>query len=107
MKTKQTHTPTPVKIVSHGCNHSCDIYSGKRPFCTTNVMGDDRIETETNEANAEFIVKAVNSHDELVEALDELQFMVYRHTQGEEISAEEFNLARQQAKQALEKAERG
>ena len=57
------HTPTPYKIGYHAHDgirievNGCSI---------ANVWG------KNNEANAEFIVRACNSHDELVGALEEI-----------------------------------
>lgn len=59
-----THTPTPWK----NCENA--IYGADRtPICDTmRVLNVDNNDSPY-EANAEFIVRAVNSHEELVEAL--------------------------------------
>lgn len=65
---KQEHTPTPwstVEILGMGKTG----VRGVRPICDAMVRRDQ--EEGEAEANAAFIVKAVNSHEALVEALRE------------------------------------
>ena len=77
------HTPTPwyawlPKGVSAGCRTIRTVegrthggYSGTEVACTVGRMDDD-----VDKANAALIVRAVNHHEELVEALKELNASV-------------------------------
>jgi hypothetical protein len=64
----QKHTPTPwsykkgSQLITYGSAMVAHVYAGG-----DNVVGQSR--KETREANAEFIVRAINVHDELVKAL--------------------------------------
>ena len=64
------------------------------------VEGDDPPWDERRKANAEFIVRAVNSHDDLVAALEDLILA----TRLAEIGAGDIPMAREAAERALRKA---
>lgn len=61
------HTPTPWYFSPI----SCDVWAN--PGFTICEVYPSGHETEEKKANAEFIVRAVNCHDELVEALQRLR----------------------------------
>jgi hypothetical protein len=62
------HTEGPWEIFARGtnANPTCAIAKVQGPIVAQTVGGND-------EANAEFIVRAVNSHDELLAALKEVE----------------------------------
>lgn len=69
--TTQKHTPTPYKL-DHYCKTSITDTSeeGTIASCSSPTIGfkDESI----NEANAAFIVRACNAHEELVQVLEDL-----------------------------------
>ena len=65
---KMKHTPTPWTINTRA---SSLVEYGRRSICTCGGYSDGTEEThDENLANAEFIVKAVNNHYQLLEALE-------------------------------------
>jgi hypothetical protein len=58
-----THTKTPWKVAEVYINNSPNQW-----HITTGKWGDKSIAAVNSKENAEFIVQAVNSHDELLEA---------------------------------------
>lgn len=66
---KPTHTPTPWRISE--CTNG-DIYIGGHEWAAKMV---DKVDFTTmpKEANAAFIVRAVNAHEELVQTAKEMQ----------------------------------
>lgn len=107
---KAEHTPTPWKtggsfgldvLTSDGNTHiaNCGIYQGENEY------------TQGKQANAEFIVRAVNNHDALVEALNELldtgialARRFESHCVSDDEVEQEFIVARHKAAIALKQA---
>ena len=72
MDSNMNHTPTPWKLNKAGSQKTIYINTADEEGLyladLQNCQG-----TETTEANAEFIVRACNSHDDLVKALKEVK----------------------------------
>lgn len=86
MKTKQSHTPTPWKVgmiqeINRGLFR--ELENGTKPTGILIEEIDDELSDETpikqHKANAAFIVRAVNCHEELLEALKD----IVMHERGE------------------------
>lgn len=73
-KTEKKHTALPLKVGLHGVVCKDDKYS--TPMANCNLQS---ILMEEAEANASFIVKACNSHYELVEALRECKALIEKY----------------------------
>lgn len=82
----QLHTPTPWDInafnmtsiikVKPGPDSKGNTYiDGRHSVKIANVMGEDDMTWGERHANAEFIVRACNAHDDLVNALNEIEAM--------------------------------
>jgi hypothetical protein len=75
-KEKVTHTPTPWKTISHGYNKAGHLHLeivNKQKTSICELFGDKQNPLWTDEQinNAEFIVRAVNSHEALLNAAKE------------------------------------
>jgi len=90
------HIPTPWVIKAHNTIYKPAIYSEDRLVST--IRGGFTTEAEEY-ANAEFIVRACNAHDELVAALEGILYNFLRETDVSDCKLEIFN-----AKAALAKA---
>ena len=90
MKKQTGHTPTPW-IFKEGYHNNSMIYSENAELIS--VFQDD------NKANAQFIVKACNAHEELVKALKKALDII--ENEYPECQQHEFDCLRQ----ALKKAE--
>ncbi len=98
------HTPLPWIIFSDLEDGPVALLPAGRPgeICRFNQF------MQNNQANAEFIVRAVNNHDALVEALrdadDALRGMIYdfEHETGENVDAD-INHTMEKIEQALAK----
>lgn len=107
MTTKTTHTPLPWKVERVGdtlevCRDAAQV------VCMTSIGGD----TEAlRRANYEFIVRAVNSHYDLLAALRVLQGWWETSQIGATMSAmgqqADYHKALRMARAAIAKAERG
>lgn len=78
MKTKPTHTPTPWKIVNRSLTDPLDlsgrtIKDGRNRILAHLYPTPSGLGLEEQKANAAFIVRAVNAHEKLVEALRNAQ----------------------------------
>lgn len=62
-------TPTPWKIFADGENIDIRPENNEITICT--IQNEDYLPSAIEKRNAAFIVKAVNCHDELVQALEE------------------------------------
>lgn len=65
------HTPTPWKA-GKGPNGEVEVWGRMRMNASPILMSLGVMEHDPREANAAFIVKAVNAHDALVEALTDI-----------------------------------
>lgn len=65
------HTPTPWELTPHGRGWLIDTRGAYR-YGPIAIIGDDSegIDSEMRNYNAAFIVRAVNAHEDLVEALN-------------------------------------
>ena len=80
--TNTKHTPLPWKIHSVTDKHHIQIRAKKAGTefeCSPAVLGGWDTSAEENEANAQFITRACNSHYELLEALINLVDIVEVH----------------------------
>ena len=68
MKTQPTHTPTPWKTMPL----NPFIFSGDEPEELAVCRTDIKLPPERNDANAAYIVRAVNAHEELIATLKEV-----------------------------------
>jgi hypothetical protein len=75
-----THTPIPWSVAHSPIYGTPFIVDGTGKLSLTGNIGPSGVETA--EANAAFIVKAVNSHAELVEALKRINRTSITHTFG-------------------------
>ena len=97
--TKDNATPRPWKVSDlNKCRIVADDNAGRYVAITYHDMLHN---TEMNEANAQLIVKAVNCHDELVEALK----LSYRSLTIDSDMEKDFAVEIKKIKQALAKAE--
>lgn len=87
MKDTTKHTPIPWIVREHPDNKSEFFVQGPRlkpehPY-DVEIMADDHgnelYPTEVKRADAEFIVRAVNSHDALAEALKGVDLILYHY----------------------------
>lgn len=74
MSTKHTPTPWAVTPIGQGTNDFC-IHAAGIPWQLAYLAANSQIDWPV-EANAAFIVRAVNSHDDLVAALKEARSML-------------------------------
>ena len=88
------HTPTPWQVAN-----GSPLLIGCDGFWIAGMMG---LQGEIGEANARFIVRAVNCHDQLVEALE--NYMFAEEIDDEGVRQAELAVARQDACAALAKA---
>lgn len=95
----QKHTPTPWKTDGNEIWQEKPIIENKH-FHICKVHG--VCQTQVNKANASFIVRACNSHDELVEALKRTHKALIHHIQP--MNRNEDYLASLQAEKAIAKA---
>lgn len=65
------HTPTPWRTTNDHANKICDQVGKKIAVCPTHAGGGQWRDREEADANAAFIVRACNAHEELVAAADE------------------------------------
>jgi hypothetical protein len=81
MKTQTTpqHTPTPWKIAKYG-HVITEGMTGLDSVCTSGL---GMSHSEEAKANTVFIVKAVNSHEELLEACKQARKFVSEHKDGD------------------------
>ena len=91
METK--HTPTPWKAEKgRTVMHVTGQHFGVCQISTTGYRGDTpedkRMYAERAEANAAFIVRAVNAHDELVAALEDVRAYAADFTHGDRLVQE-------------------
>lgn len=100
------HTPTPWQVIpknDHG-NINYKIANKSYTWIIAEMKADTDIDTQEN--NAKFIVKAVNMHEELVEALlwanDYIELTI-KLDGSESIDAESTQLTFDKIKQALSK----
>lgn len=107
------HTPTPWRVeegtdlIWGACNPDdqstrgmgYSIAQGK-----SGSWGDRKPDMDEREANAAFIVKAVNNHDALTKAINNYLATFDRCGGSESVSAEEFADRRQQMRVAVEAA---
>lgn len=101
------HTPTPWVYESQGT--STGIYAKNAGYGMDNniVRVFDNPSKQIGEANAAFIVKAVNCHAELVKALKELMDACYKADLHEELSEFVDGSLLDAAEKALAKAKGG
>jgi cell division protein ZapA (FtsZ GTPase activity inhibitor) len=83
MSDRVMHTPTPWKTLKgRTVLHIMGAHHGVCQISTTGYKGSTRAElkeyAERAEANAAFIVRAVNCHDELVAALEKARRQLHR-----------------------------
>jgi len=97
---KANHTATPWKISSHPGPEI--LIDRDVPFDFTKVLRDHVGSLKISKEDAEFIIQAVNAHDELVAALKEL--MPLLHGEGNCLEFYEDEILKAEA--ALAKAER-
>jgi hypothetical protein len=75
-----THTPTPWHIVSDGETAELIVRAPSREICHIQCASDENSPINAlHAANAVFIVKAVNSHDGLVAALERALPLLEKH----------------------------
>jgi hypothetical protein len=101
--TNTKHTPTPWHTYKQTVGYAVDAYDRE-----TSHTGQIRIVSKTSEANAEHIVRCVNSHDELVAALREIAHSAECNGGGFLKRADLLNVVRrhgEQARAALAKVE--
>jgi hypothetical protein len=75
----QEHTPTPFRVVAHSWEET-GIYAGDERIAVCQINSGVSEETQDEyetimDNNADFIVRACNSHDQLLEALKAMLFL--------------------------------
>ena len=76
MRTKTTHTPTPWRIINDDVNGKFDIRNSEQKYVCS--VGWARNGSE----DAAFIVRAVNAHEELLQAAKSMRQEISRRTKG-------------------------
>jgi len=86
------HTPTPWELHGDGSLRICRPHAldpkGCRPVAEAEILGQLRPEAE---ANAAFIVRAVNNHESLVAALKANALRAHRWDSGHECNNQRFD----------------
>ena len=102
------HTKTPWKISEHAIWKGPTISAGDRLIA---VVMYDTFDGEKDrpliEANAQFIVKAANCHNELLEACKNLVQNFKNGADNGVITQGKYEIITAQARQAIDKAENG